>query len=104
VEGAMADMDFNALNGMARLDTESGPTRFYQIKRGKKVARLDPKGTAILFRAPELWKSMVARGGAESVRPVPVRVSKGEPPQETWHTVEAPPMLLRQMAVIDPTR
>jgi TldD protein len=104
VEEAGMDMDFNALNGMARLDPDFPSTRFFEVRKGRKVARLVPKATALLFRAPELWKSLLALGGADSVRPIPVRASKGEPPQETWHTVEAPPMLLRQLAVIDPTR
>lgn len=103
-EGLMADVDFNALNGLARQNPEFPDARFFEVKRGKKVARLAPRGTAILFRSPELWKSVVALGGAKSVKPVAVKVSKGEPRQETWHTVESPPLLLRQMAVIDPTR
>jgi TldD protein len=103
-EGLIADMDFNALNGLARQDHDFPDARFFEVKRGKKVARLIPKGTAILFRAPELWKSVTALGGSKSVRQVAVSVEKGEPQQETWHTVEAPPVLLRQMAVIDPTR
>ena len=104
VEEAAMDMDFNALNGMARLDPDFPSTRFFEVKKGKKVARLIPPGTALLFRAPELWKSLLALGGADSVRPIPVKSAKGEPAQETWHTVEAPPMLVRQLAVIDPTR
>jgi TldD protein len=104
VEEAMADVDFNALNGLARLDPEMPIARFYEVKRGKKVARLAPGATALLFRAPELWKSVIALGGAGSVRPTAVKALKGEPSQETWHTVETPPMLIRQMAVIDPTR
>lgn len=104
VEEAIADVDFNGLNGLARIDTEFPIARFYEVKRGKKVARLNPAATAVLFRAPEMWKSVVALGGAGSVRPTAVKSLKGEPSQETWHTVETPPMLLRQMAVIDPTR
>lgn len=104
VEECVPDVDFNALNGLARLDNEMPVARFYEVKRGKKVARLVPTATALLFRAPELWKSVVALGGAGSVRPTAVKALKGEPQQETWHTVESPPMLIRQMAVIDPTR
>jgi hypothetical protein len=97
-------MDFNALYGMALLDMNFPIARFYQVKRGRKVARLPSEGVGILFRAPEFWKSLLALGGADSVQPVAVRAVKGEPEQETWHTVEAPPILLRQLAVIDPTR
>jgi TldD protein len=102
IEGADVDMDFNALNGMTVMDETLPVTRYYEVKKGRKVARL--KSTAVLFRAPELWKSVVALGGAESVLPIGVSMQKGEPAQETWHTVEAPPLLVRQMAIIDPTR
>ncbi len=102
VEGADMSMDFNALNGMTMGDEALPVTRYFEVRKGKKVARL--KNCAVMFRAPELWKSVLAFGGPESVLPIGVEMQKGEPAQTTWHTVEAPPILVRQMAVIDPTR
>ncbi|MCR4339462.1 MAG: metallopeptidase TldD-related protein [Gemmatimonadaceae bacterium] len=103
VRRAAVDMDFNALNGMV-VQQEGFRTMFFEIKRGKKVARLQPNAVAVLVRAPELWKSVAALGGQDSLQRAEGRSVKGEPPQTSYHTVEAPPMLVQQLAVIDPAR
>lgn len=90
------DMDFQSLNGLGM----SG--RFYQVKDGKRVARLSNPG--LLFRAPELWKSMLALGGQESVRRYGLSATKGEPEQETFHSVTAPPAVFKQLTLIDVMR
>ncbi len=102
VEHADLSIDFNASDGMTMPDEMLQVTRMYEVQGGRRVARL--QSAAVLFRAPELWKAVLALGGPASVEPIPVRMRKGEPAQETWHTVEAPPMLVRQLAVIDPLR
>jgi TldD protein len=104
VKEGIVDVDYNALNGLVVMDRDFPATKFYEVKRGKKVARLHLGGTGVMFRAPELWKAVARLGGAESVSPTAVAGVKGEPAQTTYHTVEAPPMRLRQVAVIDPTR
>lgn len=90
------DMDFQSLNGLG----VSG--KFYQVKDGERVARFANAG--LLFRAPELWKAVRALGGAQSVRRYGLGVTKGEPPQETFHSVTAPPALFEQLTVIDVMR
>jgi TldD protein len=104
VKGGGVDMDFNALNGMVIADMEGGRTVFFEVKRGKKVARLRPRTTAVMTRAPELWKNVLALGGRESLQRGAGVSMKGEPAQSSHHTLEAPPMLVKQLAVVDPGR
>lgn len=104
IENAVTDVDFNGLNGMAIVDRELPDTRFTEIKRGKRTARFDPGAVALLFRAPEFWRGIAQLGGTSSMRVTPVASRKGEPSQETFHSVEAPPVLLKQASIIDPTR
>jgi TldD protein len=91
--------DFNALNGMV---LNGGSTHFAEVKRGKRVSRFAPTKTAVIFRAPELWKGVLTLGGPESVRITALPRLKGEPLQVSTHTVGAPPMAVRQLAIIDP--
>jgi len=104
VKGAGVDLDFNALNGMVIENPEGGRTMFFEVKAGKKVARLQPRTTAVVVRAPELWKNVLAIGGRDSLRQIGGASTKGEPSQTSYHTVEAPPMLVKQLAIVDPAR
>jgi TldD protein len=104
IEQAFPDVDFNGLNGMAMVDRDLGVTRFTEIKRGKRTGRFGAGAVAMLFRAPELWRGVTQLGGSASMRATPVSSRKGEPSQETFHTVESPPLLLKQASIIDPTR
>lgn len=104
IEQAIVDMDFNGLNGMAMVDQEFPNTRFIEIKRGKRTGRFAPGAVALLFRAPEFWRGIARIGGSASLAAFPAKCTKGEPAQDTWHTVEAPPVVLRQASIIDPTR
>lgn len=89
------DMDFQGLNGL-------GVGRFYEVKDGKRVARL--AGAGLLFRAPELWKGLRALGGPESLYRYGMRATKGEPPQSAYHSVTAPPAVFEQLTIIDVLR
>ncbi|HEX7120595.1 MAG TPA: TldD/PmbA family protein [Longimicrobiales bacterium] len=95
VKGMKVDLDYQGLNG-------AGSGRVYEVKKGKRVARIG--GAGFLFRAPELWKGLVALGGPDSVRRYGSIASKGEPPQATYHSVAVPPAVFKQMTVIDPKR
>ena len=86
------DMDFQGSTGL-------GLGRVYEVKDGKRVARLF--GAGFLFRATELWKEVKAVGGAESVRRYGVSADKGEPAQRTYHSVTAPPAVLEQVTFVD---
>jgi TldD protein len=72
----------------------------YRIRKGK-LAEAMPFGTGYLFRGPELWKNLSALGGPDTVRRVGVTTKKGQPEQETVHTVSAPAALVKNMAVFD---
>ncbi|HEX6534034.1 MAG TPA: TldD/PmbA family protein [Gemmatimonadaceae bacterium] len=95
VAGATIAMDFQRLNGM-------GMGRVYEIRNGKRVAIIG--GAGLLFRAPELWKAMLALGGKASLRRYGMMSRKGEPAQEHTSSVTAPPAAFRQITVVDPLR
>ena len=92
IKGLTPDMDFQNLNGL-------GIGAVYEVKRGKRVARLSAAG--ILFRAPELWKGLQALGSAASARRYGVESAKGEPGQSTFHSVTAVPAVFKQLTLID---
>jgi len=96
ITGATLDLDFQHRAGLGR-PTNAGA--IYEIKRGKKVALVT--GAGFLFRAPELWKGVLQLGGAPSVRAIAATRVKGEPSQETLHTVTAPPAVFKQLTLID---
>jgi TldD protein len=89
-------LDFQAVSGLGL------PSRVYQVKRGKRVALLDMAG--ILFRAPELWKSLRVLGGPAAARRYGFASAKGEPLQEVYHSVRAVPAAFQQLTLIDPQR
>ena len=97
------NVDFQHLNGSGRLYYEGarmGST--YEVKRGKRVARI--VGAGILFRAPEFWKALLRLGGPASARRHGFVDVKGEPAQNSCHSLTAPPALFKQVTVIDPLR
>ncbi len=87
-------MDFQQLNGMGF----SG-TGCFQIKKGKITAMLPSAG--VLFRAPELWKSLSHIGGVGSLQRTPFQSTKGEPSQEASSSITCPPVICRNQAIID---
>jgi len=95
VKDMKVDIDYQGLNGL-------GQGNVYEVKNGKRVARI--MGAGFLFRAPQLWKGLVALGGEGSLRRFGVESSKGEPEQVTYHTVTAPPAVFEEFTVIDPKR
>jgi TldD protein len=95
IKGVQLDMDFQNLNGLG-----TGTT--YEVKRGKRTALIG--GAGMLFRAPELWKGLLALAGAGSVRRYGSASAKGQPGQATYHSVTAPAAAFKQLTVIDPMR
>jgi TldD protein len=95
IKGASVDMDFQHLDGL-------GMGRTYEVKRGKRVARI--AGAAFLFRAPELWKGLLTLGGTASARRYGLSASKGEPMQQSYASMTAPPAVFKALTVIDPLR
>ncbi|HEY8510261.1 MAG TPA: hypothetical protein VIL32_18035, partial [Steroidobacteraceae bacterium] len=96
IRGLNIDMDFQGLNGLGTTD------RLYEIKNGKKVARI--VGAGVLFRAPELWKGLRALGGRNSSRRYGTFAVKGAPAQRGYHSVTAPPAVFDQLTLIDVKR
>lgn len=88
-------MDFQQVTGF-------GQGRFFKIKDGRKIARVS--ASAILFRTPEMWNNLTNIGGASSVRRFGLRENKGEPAQESYHSVYVPPALFKELTVIDPAK
>ncbi|MBX6330988.1 MAG: hypothetical protein IRY91_03975 [Gemmatimonadaceae bacterium] len=95
IRTAGIDMDFQHSSGL-------GTGNVYEIKRGKRVARI--AGAGFLFRATELWKSLQAVGGDASLRRYGMTVEKGEPAQRGVHSVTAAPAVVKELTLIDPMR
>lgn len=95
IKRASVTMDFQHSSGL-------GTGTVYEVKNGKRVARIASAG--FLFRATDLWKSLIAIGGEQSVRRYGTRAAKGEPAQECYHSVSAPAAMVKELTVIDPLR
>jgi TldD protein len=88
-------MDQQQLNGVGR-----GTMR--EIVRGK-LGRF-VYGGALAFRSPELWKTVAGIGGPGTERLFGQSRSKGQPAQQTVHSVSAVPAKIPQLSIIDLTR
>lgn len=95
IRGLNLDMDFQHSSGFGMGNT-------YEVKHGKRVARI--AGAGVLFRATELWKSLAALGGEASVRRYGYDAAKGEPAQRCFHSVSAPPAVVKDLTLIDVMR
>ncbi len=74
----------------------------YEIKQGKRVARVAASG--MLFRTSELWNNLQRLGGRESVLRIGQEQWKGEPIRRAYFSVDTPPALFKDMAIINPTQ
>lgn len=92
LKGGTLEMDFQQISGY-------GSGLAYEIKDGKKTAVYPT--AAILFRTPEIWKSVVHTGGESSTRRFGFNSKKGEPAQESYYSVSSPHMLCKDITVID---
>ncbi len=92
-EGIDKSLDMMLLNGL----TLRG--RAYEIKKGVKIAKL--LGAGMLFRTPELWKSLTKIGGGNSQFRFGVFQWKGEPGQGAWHSVTAVPSQFKEASIVD---
>jgi TldD protein len=95
IKRASVDMDFQAGSGL-------GLGSVFEVKKGKRVARYPSAG--FLFRSTDLWKSLLSLSGDRQLRRVGVMAQKGEPPQTCYHSVTAPPGVVKQLTLIDPLR
>jgi predicted Zn-dependent protease len=88
-------MDQQNLNGM-------GYGVMREIRHGKLGRYL--QGGALMFRAPELWKNIVALGGPTSQQWFGMSRGKGQPRQSTGHSVGAVPAKVLQLSLVDQMR
>lgn len=88
-------MDQQGLNGIG-----SGTMR--EIVHGKLGRFI--RGGALVFRAPELWKSVMGVGGPGTQQWFGRSRGKGEPGQEMYYSVGAVPAMIPQLSLIDATR
>jgi TldD protein len=95
IKQASLDMDFQAGSGL-------GLGNVFEVKRGKRVARYPSAG--FLFRSTDLWKSLLTVSSDAQLRRYGVSAQKGEPPQTCYHSVTAPPALVKGLTLIDPLR
>lgn len=92
-EDANTNMDSSMLNGMV------GGGRAYEIKRGKKVARI--AGAAVIINTPELWKSLNQLGGSNSKVRIGISTQKGDPVQQAFHSVTSVPAVFKDQTLTD---
>jgi TldD protein len=85
-----------------QLNGEINPEMVYEVRDGKRTKFLH--SAEALFRAPELWKSLKAIGGAGTQRWSGVEVRKGQPLQVCRFGVGAVPGLFEKVAVTDRMR
>lgn len=73
----------------------------FEIKNGKRTARIASPG--MLFRTSELWGNIQQLGGVQSVSRVGIQYVKGEPLQVSYSSVDAPAVLFKDMAIVNPS-
>jgi predicted Zn-dependent protease len=93
-----AQVDQQVKNGMYR----SYPLIPREIRNGKLGPVLI--GAGVLFSSQELWKNVVAVGGAASAQYAGQGEAKGEPSQSGQCNVRVVPIKVKDCAIIDTTR
>jgi TldD protein len=87
VDDGLAVIGGNVMMDQQQLNGQGLGEMVYRIRKGKLAGTVS--STAYLFRAPEFWKNLVAIGGASTAGTRGMTVRKGQPSQETVHTVKA---------------
>ena len=91
-------MDFQALNGIVYVDSA------IEVRNGLQVAVRRGK-MALLFRAPEFWRDVIALGGPQTLEWMRNGESeKGEPSQTTQCSLAAVPAMIKQQTITDDVR
>lgn len=94
IKGGYCMMDQQQLTGQLMGEL------LYRVKKGKNLGAVK-FGGGCLFRAPELWKNLLAVGGASTSCRRGLVVEKGEPSQELAHSVDAVAALVSNIVVIN---
>lgn len=89
--------------GRPRMDHQASSgvfaPRMRKITDGK-VGRVT-LGATVLFRSSEIWNSVAAIGGPDTANTSAFSRKKGEPVQETFHSVQSVPIKLTGVTVVD---
>jgi TldD protein len=93
IHGGGCSMDHQKLTG------QGGGELVYRIKKGKIVGVVS--GATYLFRSRELWKNMTGVGNETTMASRGMQAWKGQPRQETVHTVTAPAARIANMVIIN---
>lgn len=93
VTNGSVTMDFQQLSGWLNAG------QCYEIKKGTRTKRI--AGAGALFRAPELWKSLLKIGGDSSKEMFGKITRKGQPAQTAIHSVTAVPVLCEKVSTVD---
>lgn len=93
VKGGSANTDFQKLNGQGM------PAIMYRVRKGKLQEVIH--GGGYWFRGPELWKDLLAIGGARSSCVRGLSSDKGQPQQTTPNTVTAVAAHFKNVRVVD---
>lgn len=97
IEMANLSTSFNGKDGM-------GDGVFvYEIRNGKMITEY-VKSFGILFNAKEIWENVSKIGGKSSVERGQGWSAKGQPQQVGLYSIDAVPMLVKNVAIIDPSR
>jgi TldD protein len=93
-------VDQQVKNGVVRPSPGAPPPR--EIRDGKLGPILN--GAGVLFNSRELWKNVLALGGANSADYSAAGESKGEPSQRSQCNVRTVPIKVKDCAIIDVER
>lgn len=92
MEQCSPSISSNLLNGMLR-------GRVYEVKDGKKVARIANAG--IMIRTNGFWNSLTSKGGQKSALRTGLASAKGDPQRQSYHSVTAVPAVFENQSVTD---
>ncbi len=97
ITNANIDTDFQQLNGYLRAAGVA-----FEINNGKRIARIT--GLGVLYKAPELWKSLTALGDASTLKRNAQTSIKGQPAQNMFHSVTVPSAVFEHATIVDTMR
>jgi len=87
IDDGLAVIGGNVMMDQQQLNGQGLGEMVYRVKKGKLAGTVS--SSSYLFRAPDLWKNLVALGGASTADTSGLTVRKGQPRQTTVHSVKA---------------
>jgi TldD protein len=99
VDDGIAVLGGRSLTDQQKLNGQGMPAMMYRIRKGKFAEVLSNGG--FWFRSPDFWKDLVAVGGEKSAVSRGFTTEKGQPQQNTVHSVRAVAAHFKNVRVID---